>query len=70
LSRARREAEQLVAAAHSQADSISAAGQADAERELAAVRTDLEQITRRRDAISAQLASLKDVVAGFTGDDA
>ncbi len=42
----------------------------DLEREAAKLLTDMrsevEQLTRRRDAISAQLSSLRDVVAGFS----
>ena len=34
-----------------------------------ATRAELERLTRRRDAITAQLAQLRDVVAGFGADD-
>ena len=69
LSRARREAEQIVSLARSQADSVNTSAQADAERQLAVVRAEVDRMTKRRDAITAQLASLRDVVAGFAGDD-
>jgi hypothetical protein len=34
-----------------------------------AVRAEVERLTKRRDAIAAQLASLRDVVSGFGEDD-
>ena len=69
LSRARREAEQIVSLARSQADSVNTTAQADAERQLAVVRAEVDRMTKRREAITAQLASLRDVVEGFGGDD-
>ena len=38
---------------------------AEADRELAKVKAEVERMTKRREAIAAQLASLRDVVAGF-----
>ena len=70
LSRARREAEQIVASARTQADAITASGHAEAERELAALKAEVDRMTKRREAIAAQLGSLRDVVAGFGEDDA
>ena len=35
---------------------------------MAALRSEVDRLAKRRDAITAQLASLRDVVAGF-GDD-
>ncbi len=70
LSRARREAEQIVASARTQADSITASGEADAQRQLAATRAELERVSKRKSAITAQLASLADLVAGFDENDA
>ena len=55
--------------ARSQADSISSTGQAEAERELAATRAELDRLRRRRDAITTSSTSLRDVVAGFGDDD-
>ena len=69
LTRARREAEQIVASARTQAESITSSGDAEKERQLAAIRSEVDRMTKRRDAISAQLASLRDVVAGFGEDD-
>ncbi len=66
VARARREAEQIVSAAQNQADSIRESSAAAAQKELGDIRTEVEQLTRRRDAISAQLTSLRDVVAGFS----
>ena len=40
-----------------------------ADRELAAVRSEVDRMTKRRDAIVAQLAQLRDVVAGFGTED-
>ncbi len=68
LSRARGEAEQIVSAARHQAESISASSDDAAQREIAATRAELARLTKRRDSITAQLASLRDVVAGFADD--
>lgn len=69
LNRARREAEQVVAAARSQADTVRAAGDADLERQVETLKMEVSRLTKRRDAITAQLASLRDVVSGFADDD-
>jgi crotonyl-CoA reductase len=45
-----------------------AAGQAEAERELTDLRNEVARLGKRRDAIVAQLAQLRDVVAGFGED--
>jgi hypothetical protein len=58
-----------VASARTQAESITSSGDAEKERQLAAIRAEVDRMTKRRDAISAQLASLRDVVAGFGEDD-
>lgn len=68
LSKARREAEQIVASAKKQAESLRSSGHADSERELAAITAEVGRLTKRRDAIAAQLGALRDVVTGF-GDD-
>jgi cell division septum initiation protein DivIVA len=68
LARARREAEQIVASARTQADAITSAGNAEAERNLAALTAEVDRMTKRREAISAQLGSLSEMMAGF-GDD-
>jgi uncharacterized protein involved in exopolysaccharide biosynthesis len=65
LSHSRREAEQIVSSAQTQAKAYTAAGQADAERELAALKTEVDRYTKRRDAIVAQLGALRDVISGF-----
>lgn len=69
LHRARREAEQVVAAARSQADSVRAAGDADLERQVETLKMEVSRLSKRRDAITAQLASLRDVISGFSDDD-
>ena len=69
VSRARREAEQIVSAAKKQADALRNSGHADSERELQALRVEVDRLTRRRDSITAQLTALRDVVAGFGSDD-
>ena len=58
-----------MASARTQAESITSSGDAEAERQLAAIRAEVDRMTKRRDAIAAQLASLRDVVAGFGEDD-
>ena len=66
LSRSRREAEQIVglgAEPGRRAHRIS--GNADAERELPRLKAEVDRMTKRRDAITAQLSSLRDVVAGL-----
>ena len=68
LSRAKREADQLISSARAQAETISAAGHAEAERGLAAIRAEVERLTKRRDAITAQLAPLSNLIAGFAHD--
>ena len=58
-----------MASARTQAESITSAGNAEAERQLATLKTEVDRMSKRRDAITAQLASLRDVVAGFGEDD-
>ena len=58
-----------MASARTQAESITSTGNADAERELATIRAEVDRMAKRRDAITAQLASLRDVVAGFGEDE-
>jgi hypothetical protein len=68
VSRARREAEQILAAATTQAEAVRSSGDAERQREVALLKAEVDRLGKRRDAITAQLASLRDVVAGF-GDD-
>jgi len=63
--KARREAEQIVHAAETQAANSVAAGQADAERELVSIKAEVDRLQKRRDGIVAQLGALRDVVASF-----
>ena len=56
-------------AAQSQADSIGTTRTAEAERELANIQAEVERVSKRRDAITAQLGALRDVVAGFDKDE-
>ena len=69
LSRARREAEQVLAAANTQAEAVRSSGDAERAREVALLKAEVDRLSKRRDAITAQLASLRDVVAGFGDDD-
>ena len=57
-----------VASARTQADAIATAGNAEQERNLAALKAEVDRMTKRREAISAQLGSLREMMAGF-GDD-
>ena len=45
------------------------AGNAEKERQLATLKSEVDRMSKRRDAITAQLASLRDVVAGFGEDE-
>ncbi|HRI98117.1 MAG TPA: hypothetical protein PLZ93_21020 [Nocardioides sp.] len=56
--------------ANTQAESIIASGDSERERQVAALRSEVDRLAKRRDAITAQLASLRDVVAGFGDEDA
>ena len=58
-----------MAAAKAQAEAQISAGHADHQRRLEAIKAEVDQMTRRRDAITAQLGQLRDVIAGFGGDD-
>jgi len=69
LARARREAEQIVASARTQAEAVTASGHAEHERQLAALKAEVDRMTKRREAISAQLGSLREMMAGFGDDD-
>jgi F0F1-type ATP synthase membrane subunit b/b' len=65
LNRAQREAEQIVSAAQTQANTFIDAGHEEARQQLSALTHEVDQLTRRRDAIAAQLGALRDVVGGF-----
>jgi hypothetical protein len=69
IARAKREAESLLTAAKAQAESIVTTGNAEAERALAALKGEVERMTKRRDAITAQLSSLSELVGTFGKDD-
>ncbi|MGH3509848.1 MAG: hypothetical protein ACRDPI_06405, partial [Nocardioidaceae bacterium] len=69
LSHSKREAEQIVTTARTQAFSHTASGRAETERQLAALKAEVDRYQKRRDSIIAQLGALKDVVTGF-GDEA
>jgi len=60
----------MVAGAKKEATSVRSSGHAEAERELATIRAEVDRLSRRRDGIIAQLGALKDVVAGFGQDEA
>jgi uncharacterized protein involved in exopolysaccharide biosynthesis len=68
LTHARREAEQVVSTAQTQAATFTAAGQAEVERELSDLKAEVDRYQKRRDSIVAQLGALRDVITGF-GDD-
>ena len=70
MSRARREAEQIVASARTQAEAVAVSGNAEHERNLSALKAEVDRMTKRREAISAQLGSLREMMAGFGEDDA
>lgn len=69
MAKARREAEQLVHSAKKEAESLRINGHAESERALAAIKAEVDRVSKRRDAIVAQLGALKDVVSGFAKDD-
>ncbi|MGA8246552.1 MAG: hypothetical protein WB797_06575, partial [Nocardioides sp.] len=60
---------QIVASARTQAEAVTASGNAEQERNLAALRAEVDRMTKRREAISAQLGSLRELMAGFGGDE-
>ena len=61
----RREAEQIVSSAQTQAATFAAAGLAEAEQELAALKAEVDAYQKRRDSIVGQLGALRDVISGF-----
>ena len=69
IARARREAEQIVTSARTQAEQMATKAQADLDRNTSAARAELDIVQRRRDGIVAQLAALRDLMAGFAGED-
>jgi F0F1-type ATP synthase membrane subunit b/b' len=69
LAKARREADQLVNAAKKQAEALRVNGHAESEQALAAIKSEVDRVSKRRDAIVAQLGALKDVVSGFGKDE-
>ena len=46
-----------------------AAGEAEAERQLATLKAEVDRYQKRRDSIVAQLGALRDVISGFGDDD-
>ena len=59
----------MIASARAQAEAITASGDAELQREIAGRRAELDRLTKRRAAITAQLSSLADLVAGFGEDE-
>ena len=57
-----------MSSAQTQAATFTAAGQAEAERELAVLKAEVDRYQKRRDAIVGQLGALRDVITGF-GDE-
>ena len=51
------------------AEAVRSAGDAERQREVNLLKAEVDRLSKRRDAITAQLASLRDVVAGFGDDD-
>ena len=58
-----------MASARTQADALTAAGNAEQERNLSALKAEVDRMTKRREAISAQLGSLREMMAGFDDDE-
>ncbi|MDX6317201.1 MAG: hypothetical protein QOD35_601 [Nocardioidaceae bacterium] len=69
LTRARREAEQLIASARKQAEQILSNATADVDRQLTAARHQLTTLQKRRDGIVTQLSQLRDLVSSFAQAD-
>ena len=59
----------MLAAATTQSEAVKASGDAERQREVNLLKAEVDRLSKRRDAITAQLASLRDVVAGFGDDD-
>ena len=57
-----------MSAAQKQAESLIHDGRAEQESALEALRGEVDRLTKRRDAISAQLGALREVVSGFNDE--
>lgn len=68
LDNARTEAAQLVASATAEAEKIRVTTTTDAERETRALRSQVEELQRRRQGIMAQMGQLRDIVSSFAQD--
>ncbi|MFE6508940.1 hypothetical protein ACFVDI_15420 [Nocardioides sp. NPDC057767] len=65
ISRARRDAEAVLSKARAEADHLASTATVEAEKGLAIIKAEVDRLTKRRDAIAAQLSSLTDLVSGF-----
>ncbi|EGD41390.1 putative cellulose-binding protein [Nocardioidaceae bacterium Broad-1] len=65
ISRARRDAEAILSKARAEADHLASTATVEAEKGLAIIKAEVDRLTKRRDAIAAQLSSLTDLVSGF-----
>ena len=55
----------MLSTANAEAEELRAAGHADHERRLSDLKLEVDQLSKRRDGIAAQLGALRDVVSGF-----
>jgi hypothetical protein len=59
----------MLKVAQAEADAVRNAGHADSEKELAALRAEVDVLTSKRDGIAGQLGALSNLMSGF-GDKA
>lgn len=65
VARARRDAEAILSKARAEADHLASTATVEAEKGHAIIKAEVDRLTKRRDAIAAQLSSLTDLVSGF-----
>ncbi|MFD4327396.1 hypothetical protein ACFWQC_22350 [Nocardioides sp. NPDC058538] len=65
IARARRDAEAILSKARAEADHLASTATVEAEKGHAIIKAEVDRLTKRRDAIAAQLSSLTDLVSGF-----
>ena len=69
IARARRDAEAILSKARAEADHLASTATVEAEKGHAIIKAEVDRLTKRRDAIAAQLSSLTDLVSGFGKND-
>ena len=69
IARARRDAETILSKARAEADHLASTATVEAEKGHAIIKAEVDRLTKRRDAIAAQLSSLTDLVSGFGKND-